>query len=365
MINHMVVRNLLHRPIRTFLSILAIAVEVTMILLIVGLAEGLLEDSQRRTRGVGADILIRPSASNAAMNLSSADISEKIVPKLVEEFPEIEVATGTTVMMQGDLQTITGVTWSRFVQMADGIHYFSGGPMQHPYDTIVDEVYSRHRKIQVGDTIQLLNHNFHVAGIVESGKMSRIFIPLSTMQDLMGWQGKLSQVYLKLRDRKHTHVLIEKIKKILPSYPIYAMEELLTQAAADMRGMASQFVNTIIGIAVIIGFIVVLLSMYTAILERTREIGILKSLGASKAYIISLIFREVLVICSIGILVGFCLGILGKWLVETQFPLVSVSIQSNWLIGGALIAGVGSLLGAFYPAAKAAHQDPIAALAYD
>ena len=365
MINQMVVRNLLHRPIRTSLSILAIAVEVTMILLIVGLGEGLLEDSQRRMRGVGADILIRPSTSSAAMTLSTADISEKLVPKLVQEFPEIEVATGTTVMMQGDLQTITGVEWNRFLQMADGIHYFGGGPMEKPYDAIVDEVYSRHKNVRVGDTIRLLNHDFLVAGIVESGKMSRIFIPLGTMQDLMGWRGKLSQVYLKLRDPKQIYPVIERIKQLLPSYPVYAMEDLLTQAAADVRAMTGQFVNIIIGIAVIIGFIVVLLSMYTAILERTREIGILKSLGASKSYIMSLVVREVLVVCSVGILVGFGLSMLGEWVVEAQFPLVSVAIQPRWLVGGAIIAAVGSLLGAFYPATKAARQDPISALAYD
>ena len=365
MINHMVVRNVLHRPVRTSLSILAIAVEVTMILLIVGLAEGLLEDSQRRTRGVGADILIRPSTSSAAMNLSTADIPEKLVAKLSEEFPEIEVATGTTVIMQGDLQTITGVDWERFLEMAEGIRYFGGGPMEKPYDAIVDEVYSRHKNVQVGDTIRLLNHDFRVAGIVESGKMSRVFIRLATMQDLMGWRGKISQVYLKLRDPKRTYRVIDSIKQLLPSYPVYAMEDLLTQAAADVRAMSAQFVNIIIGIAVIIGFIVVLLSMYTAILERTREIGILKSLGASKFYITNLIFREVLVVCSLGILVGFGLSLLAKWVVEAQFPLVSVAIQPSWLVGGAIIAAVGSLLGAFYPATKAARQDPISALAYD
>ena len=67
MINHMVVRNLLHRPIRTVLSVLAVAVEVAMILMIVGVSEGLLSESQRRSRGVGADIVIRPSTSSAAM----------------------------------------------------------------------------------------------------------------------------------------------------------------------------------------------------------------------------------------------------------------------------------------------------------
>ena len=196
--------------------------------------------------------------------------------------------------------------------------------------------------------------------------MSRIFIPLGTMQDLMGWRGKLSQVYLKLRDPKQIYPVIERIKQLLPSYPVYAMEDLLTQAAADVRAMTGQFVNIIIGIAVIIGFIVVLLSMYTAILEpHPAKSASSNRWVLSKSYIMSLVVREVLVVCSVGILVGFGLSMLGEWVVEAQFPLVSIAIQPRWLLGGAIIAAVGSLLGAFYPATKAARQDPISALAYD
>ena len=365
MINHMVVRNLLHRPIRTALSVLAVAVEVAMILLIVGLAEGLLWDSHRRSRGVGADIVIRPSTSSAAMSLSTADIPEKLVDKLAQTFPEIEITTGTTLTSMGNLQTITGVDWERFEQMSGGIRYFEGGPMQGPYDAIVDEVYAKYKKVKAGDELNLLNHKFHITGIVETGKMSRIFIPLETMQELMGWQGKLSQIYLKLYDPADTGQVIAKIRAILPTYPIYALEELLSQASADLRSMAAEFINVIIGIAVIIGFMVVLLSMYTSILERTREIGILKSMGASRAYITRLVMRETIMVCAAGILLGYAVSYAAKAAVETYFPLVTVLILPSWLFWGAVIAVIGSLLGAFYPATKAVRQDPMEALAYD
>ena len=365
MINRLVVRNLMHRPIRTGLSVLAIAVEVAMILLIVGLSEGLLEESARRTRGVGADILIRPSTSSAAMTLSTADIPAKLVDKLVETFPEIALATGTTLSTQGDLQTITGVDWPKIEEMSGGLRYLKGGPMQGPFEAVVDEVYARHKKVRVGDRLRLLNRDFEVAGIVESGKMSRIFIPIETMQDLMGWQGKLSQVYLKLKDPTQTREVVERLKALLPSYPVWPLEDFLSQVASDARSMASQFVNVIIGIAVVIGFIVVLLSMYTAILERTREIGILKSLGASKAFIITIVMRETLLVCAAGIAVGFGVSYGGRAIIETGFPLITIMLFPTWLIWSALIAVVGATIGAFYPATRAAYQDPIEALSYE
>ncbi len=365
MINRMVVRNLLHRPVRTVLSVLAVAVEVAMILMIVGVSEGLLWESQQRSRGVGADIVIRPSTSSAAMTLSTADIPEKLLDKLAQTFPEIEIATGTTLTSMGNLQTITGVDWERFEQMSGGVRYFGGGPMQGPYDAIVDEVYAKYKKVKAGDELNLLNHKFHITGIVETGKMSRIFIPLETMQELMGWQGKLSQVYLKLHDPADTKQVIAKIRAILPTYPIYALEELLSLASADLRSMASQFIDVIIGIAVLIGFMVVLLSMYTSILERTREIGILKSMGASRTYIIRIVMRETIMMCTAGILAGYGFSYGAKAAIEAYLPLVTVLILPSWLFWGAVIAVIGSLLGAFYPAAKAARQDPIEALAYD
>jgi putative ABC transport system permease protein len=365
MIGRMVARNLAHRPIRTFLSVLAVAVEVAMILLIVGLSEGLLQESMNRTKGVGADILIRPSTSSAAMSLSTADIPEALVDKLAATFPDVQLATGMTVNMGERLQSISGVDWEKIQQMSGGIRYLDGGPLREPYDAIVDEVYARQQKLKVGDTLRLLNQDFRVVGIVESGKMSRVFIRKDTMQELMGWNGRLSQIFLKLKDPSKTHEVVGKIHAMLPSYPVWAMQDFLTQVSTDIRAMSSQFVDVIIGIAVVIGFIVVLLSMYTAILERTREIGILKSLGASGGYIMSIVIRETLAICAGGILLGFILSFAGQVVVESRFPLITIILFPSWMLWGALIAVIGSTLGAFYPATRAARQDPIEALSYE
>ena len=108
----------------------------------------------------------------------------------------------------------------------------------------------------------------------------------------------------------------------MPNLSVISVEDFLALAATNIRQMSDQFVNVIISLALVIGFIVVLLAMYTAILERTREIGILKALGASKTYIVGVVMRETVVICLFGILLGYGLSFLGRAAVAARFPLV-------------------------------------------
>src|ERR1700739_3491482 len=106
-INRFVLSNLAQRPIRTFLSILAIAVEVTMILTLVGVSYGTLDGTGRRARGVGADIMIRPPGSSI-LSLSSSPMTDKLIPFL-ESQPHVSMATGTTVQPLGGFDSITGL----------------------------------------------------------------------------------------------------------------------------------------------------------------------------------------------------------------------------------------------------------------
>lgn len=363
MVQRLVLRNLFHRPVRTGLTILAVAVEVLMIVLMVGVSEGLLRESLRRTRGVGADILIRPQIAGAT--ITGADISDKLPDILMERFPEIESAMGATVFTPGNLQTITGVDWAQFDAMAEGIVIFEGRSYQGPYEAVVDEVYARQEQVAVGETIELMSHAFEVVGICETGKMSRVFIPLTTMGDLQGWQGRFSQIYVKLDDSSGARALIGQLRTLLPNRSIISVEDFLALTATSVRQMSSQFVNVIISIALAIGFIVVMLAMYTAILERTREIGILKAIGGSKSFIGSIVLRETLVISVLGILLGYALSLGGQRLVAIKYPLVPVVLLPEWLLGAALLTIIGSVAGAAYPAWKAAKADPCEILSYE
>jgi putative ABC transport system permease protein len=124
-------------------------------------------------------------------------------------------------------------------------------------------------------------------------------------------------------------------------------------------------IDVVIGIAVIIGFMVIFQSMYTSVLERTREIGILKSMGASKTTIVSVVLRETSLLAVAGVLVGVIVSFAVRTILAHRFPTLYLDMSMTWVIRGAVIAFVGSVCGALYPAWKAARQDPIDALAYE
>jgi putative ABC transport system permease protein len=106
--------------------------------------------------------------------------------------------------------------------------------------------------------------------------------------------------------------------------------------------------------------------MYTAVLERTREIGILKSLGASPMLILRIIMRESIVLSMSGAVMGIAMTFVSRWVIDVLVPasLTQVMVPDWWPIAGAVALG-GSLLGTLYPAWRAASQDPIEALSYE
>ena len=363
MTNRIVSRNLTHRPMRTFLTIAAIGVEVCLILLIWGAAEGLLQESNRRRAGAGADILIRPSTSSSATS-RAADLSDELVDE-IEALPEVDIVVGSIVQLQSDTTTVTGVRIEKLARMAGGLVFLDGGTFENRFDALVDQTYARHKKLAVGDTLRVLNRDFRITGITETGKLSRVFVPLETMQELTGDVGKLSQIYVKLRDPEQTQAVIETLRVRLPSNPIYSMEEFISLFAAETRGMAREFIAVIVGIAISVGFIVVLLAMYTAVLDRTREVGILKALGASPFYIVRIFLQEAVLLTLVGLLFGIALAYGAQSVIHNRFPLVVIQFLESHIGWAAAISVTGSILGTLYPARRAAGLDAIDALAYE
>jgi putative ABC transport system permease protein len=130
--------------------------------------------------------------------------------------------------------------------------------------------------------------------------------------------------------------------------------------------MLKDFIYVVIGVASIVGFIVVFMAMYTAVLERTREIGILKAVGAGPGYILNILFRETIMLAVIGTVAGILMTYGTQWLMLHAVPasLVQETVYSWWPIA-AVIAIVGALLGTVIPAMRAVRQDATEALSYE
>ncbi|HEY6339629.1 MAG TPA: FtsX-like permease family protein [Candidatus Sulfotelmatobacter sp.] len=368
MMNKMVVANLVHRPIRSLISVVAIALEVTLILLVVGLCYGIMNENKTRTSGVGFDVIVQPPGSSFFAAIGGAPVSVKIADVL-RRIPHVKVVSPVVwqIATGGGVEVIDGIDIPSFEALGGPFRYVQGGPFRGPDDVIVDDFIARQKHVKVGDTMEILNHQFRVCAIVENGRGARKFVPMATMQDIIGAPGKASVFYLKLDDPANTEAVVAAVKNQpgMGNYVVRSMEEYLSMMTPSNLPGFRPFIAIVIGVSLIIGFLVIFQAMYTAVMERTREIGILKSIGASKAYIVNVILRETILLALAGIAVGIGVSLLARLGIEQRWPLVHIDKSNEWMLRATVIALVGATLGAIYPAYKAAQKDPIDALAYE
>ena len=366
--NKLIFANLVHRPVRSIISVLAVAIEVIMILSIAGIFMGMLNDTKQRTNGIGADLMVRPPNASVFVGVSGAPMPAKFV-EAIRKLPHVAVASAVNqkISTAGKIEIISGIDYPSFNALKPFV-FLSGGPFEGPDDVIIDDVFaSADGGHHVGDTIKISDHPFRISGIVQHGKGSRKMLPLDTMGKMNDAEGKASMFYIKCDDPANDEAVIQEIHSTrgLENYPVETVDEWLEEMTPDKIPGFNIALRVVTFIAVVVGFLAIFQSMYTAVLERTREIGILKSMGASKLTIVDVVLRETAAMA----LAGVALGIAGTFGVQFMmvhlYPMQRFEITFHWILQGAVIAFVGAMFGALYPAWMAARKDPIDALAYE
>jgi putative ABC transport system permease protein len=366
MMGELIARNLLHRPMRTFIGVMAVAVEVALVVLIVGLTSGLLAETAKRIEGIGADIMVQPPAASVFLGFSGSPMPIKIAERLkTQKYVQSVAPALLQFNSTGGVEVVYGIEPESFRAVSGGFVFIEGHDMEGPDDLLVDDWAAKAKKIKVGDTYNLLNHPWHVAAIIEHGKGARLFVPLATLQDLVGAHDKASIFLLRCTRPEHTADVMEELRHVLPGYTIRPLKDFLSlMTATNIPGLKS-FIHAMIGLAIAIGLMVIFLTMYTTVIERTRDIGVLKSLGADRSFIIRALLTESTALCIIGIAAGVGLSYAVRAAFLAGFPTLSILITPRWILSAAGIALGGAILGASYPAWMASRKDPVEALSYD
>lgn len=367
MINKLVIENLKHRWVRTLLCALVVGVQVMSILTLLGLSRGLLQDSAERAKGTGADIFLKPD-TQGTISLASGQVDEKFVPFVAKQ-PHVVAAVGVLTINVELITVMNGVDFPQFERMAAGLRFLEGGPPQAPDDLVVDNYYAEQNKLHAGSTVKLLNHGWRVCGIIQGGVLGHLLVQVSTLQRLTGNANppRISEILVKLDNPALTPQVVNQLNTLLKgNLKAISMKDLQSQFTVSNIPQLKAFIGVITAMAVVVGFLVVFLSMYTAVIERTREIGILKALGAKPVTIVDILIREAVVLALVGCIIGIILSFGSKGLITGMMPasLRVVNVPDWWPISAAIALG-GALLGAIYPGLKAARQDAIEALAYE
>ena len=355
--------NIVARPLRCALSVIAIAIQVILVLMIVGLTSGVISEWGKRQEGVGADILVQPPNASIFFAFSSAVMPESLGDQ-IGALPDVDEVAPTVILTEPkNLIMIYGIDYKRFNALSRGFLYRAGGPLETPDQVLADDIIAQSKHLKVGDRITLLNHTFTIGGIVAHGKGARFFVSLKQAQELLGVENRVSMFYV--RSKGDTEGTRAEILKLSPSNRVRSMSEYVSLMSSSNLPELKPFVRSMVGLGIVISFLVVLLNMHTMVLERTREVGILKALGFSRLDVVQMLLGETLVLTLLGAGLGILLTFLTQAILKEANPGLMILITPRWIFQSIVLALVGAAAGVAYPALRAASFDPVVALAYE
>jgi putative ABC transport system permease protein len=366
--NNLVTSNLTHHPGRTFASILGVAVGVILVVMTVGLVRGLLRERGMRDANIGIEIMLRQGGQG--LSFTAADM---IIP--VSEIDGIRSIPGVAAVTPVGQKLEMGGQGGLGVRQVDGIEFDSftaatklritqGGPLPASGDfAIVDVRYAMDNKTKLGDKVNGLGRDFTIVGIYEPEIGPRIKVPLSTMQEALGAETKCSMVFVKCQNPDEQELVARQIVDKFPDYRVIFTRDLPKLFVTGF-GAFNVFLDIVRGLATVISLLVILLTMYSTVSERTRQIGILKSLGASKFWIAWTFEKEAILISLLGVIGGLTVAVIARFFLVT-FLGWTIDLEPASIIYASIAGLLSGALGALYPALRAASQDPIDALSYE
>jgi putative ABC transport system permease protein len=366
--NNLVASNLTHHPGRTAASIAGVAVGVILVVLTVGLVRGMLRERGERDAQVGAEIMVWLKSQQA---LSPTSLPLSIPMDTLAELRSIPgvasvVAVGQDLEMKGDsglgLRQIDGIEFDAYSAISH-IRIVAGEKLPASGDVaIVDSRYAEDHRTKIGDTLEGLGRRLTIVGIYDPPVSARIKVPLATMQEAREAAGKASMMLVKCQNPEAQDEVAQRILAKNDEFRFFFTRELPNLFASGFAGF-NIFLDLVAGLAAVISMLVILLTMYTTVSERTRQIGILKSLGASKLFIAGVIEKEALTISALGVIGGLAVVLVARFFLLRRG--MNVELEPGYIIRAVLGGLISGLVGALYPAMRAARQDPVEALSYE
>jgi putative ABC transport system permease protein len=405
--------NLMHNKVRTALSALAVGLGIMLMLISNGLAGGSIAEVAERMQSVDAELVILPAQDNIIFTNGAP--FPQLYGKYLERQSDSHGPLATAVIpvffgqihMGGQQQRLFGVdpaqmplflgsrgvleghvferahefarriddpatafppedadeqTWSTF--LADGLELVIDDRLRRVGR--LDPQTGQRVPYELGDEIKVMGRQFRIVGVVEAGVAGRVFAPLQTLREIaLAGETKSSMFFVKLRADVDPVGAADQFAAALGSAARVELKSEYGTLLRDSFAQVNMYMSASSGLALVVCFLFILLTMYTIVLERTREIGVLKSLGVTRFGLLRLSIIEALLISLTGVAIGIGIAFAAKWGLTIARPLLTVELPADLLILAVSIGVVGGVLSALYPGYRAARLDPAVALSYE
>jgi ABC-type antimicrobial peptide transport system permease subunit len=362
----MTVRNLWRRRTRTALTLLSIGVSIAAIVALGGVAQGMMYIMSQLWRASQTDLF----AIEAGVDSDFSAIDQRVGSRIAAR-PDVDAVSGV-IMTAANTDEMSMLIVYGYHPREFAIRHFrivEGEPLTSRHQVIVGRQAAEQMGLQVGDTLRLLNSNFRVVGIYETGLAFEeigVVIGLREVQALIGKPRQVMYYGIKLRDPERAEAVRDELAAIFPELD-FALTAEIAESMSDFQ-VLREMVAQISFLAVFIGGLGMFNTMLMSVLERTREIGVLRALGWRRRRVLGLILREALVLGAIGGLCGLAIGLgLARLLAFVPGTFGSMKpIYTPQLFAQAfVVALIAGTVGGLYPAWRATRMRPVEALRYE
>ncbi|MBN1554312.1 MAG: ABC transporter permease [Phycisphaerae bacterium] len=396
--------NIRHHKLRSLLCALGIGISICMLVALTGLARGSLFENADRWESVGADLIVFPKGwadkiANRGVGLSEkyAKILRENHGKIVEQAAPLfcwpmkvagqdhvvagvapeqwSLVTGNAALKQGRLfdpdnrfarwmegKLLTPTADDAVVEITEAD---LNTPDHNGLELVIDTRLADAAGLKLGDTLRAANHNWTIVGIVPAGVMTRIFMPLRTAQYLFGDGDitKCTMILVKLREGVDVGPAAQTLREALRQdvIPPKAYRVTLQEKFSIML----TYVDMVNIIALVIAFLFVMNTLYTMVLERRREIAILRSCGASGWFILRQVLGEAMILAGAGVVIGIGMSFGVSALIGKLKPLLTPELSFHWMLIAAGAAAVGAIVSSLYPAWRATRINMAEVLIYE
>jgi len=362
----MTLRNLLRRRTRTGFTLLGIGISIAAIVALGAYAEGMTDLMTGMFRASQTDLF----AIEAGVDADFSAIDERVGSRISAR-PAVEAVAGT-IMTAVRTEEMPMLIVFGYHERSFAINHFriiEGGPLAGRHQVIVGRKAAEQMGLAVGDTLRLLKSNFHVVGIYETGISYEdigVVIGLREAQALTGKPHQVMYYAIKLRRPEEAQAVKHQLEAAFPNLDVSLTSEI-AESMSDFQ-VLEDLMTQVSALAIFIGGLGMLNTMLMSVLERTREIGVLRALGWRKRQVLGMIVRESLVLGAVGGVCGILFGLaIGGLLTLTQGMVASIepTYTTQIFAQAVVVALVAGVLGGLYPAWRATRLRPVEALRHE
>ncbi len=385
--------SLKHRKISSALTVLGIVIGITAIVSLLSVGEGLQYAVSKQLEAVGSDKIIITSGSDIMSAFMGEGLKENDVD-MVESEDGVEIAVGVlfkTIPIkyrkENLISQVIGVSSKDTQKILDQMkvweidsgRYFKSGEKGVAIlgKMAVENLFER--EINIGDSVYIKDENFKVIGIFKSTANNQrdksIFIPLEQLREITDSKDSLTMIFVKVSDVSKTEKIADEIEEELDEeygegYYQATTSEQMAENVGSIFSILTFVLGGIASIALIVAGVGIANTMFASIMERTKDIGVMKAIGATNYNVMEIFLVESallgffggLIGCTIGFILSQIITLVAGSFLPVPFETV-VTIETIIMsLGFSIIVGIVSGL---WPARKAAKMQPVEALRHD